>query len=93
MNALARGGLSDDAVKVFRDMIARKLEPGLVACNFVLTHFSKNSAGDAALEFLRIMKKVFLMYVCMVMRYTFFLSPFFVIFFHRFFFSVKDKKV
>lgn len=58
MNALARGGLSNDAVSVFRDMITRKLEPGLVACNFVLTHFSKNSAGDAALEFLQIMKKV-----------------------------------
>lgn len=45
-------------MEVFRDMIARKIEPGLVACNFVLTHFSKNRAGEEALEFLEIMKKV-----------------------------------
>lgn len=58
MNALARSGQSEAAVALFRDMISRKLEPGLVACNYVLTHFSKHRKGDDAVAFLKIMKKV-----------------------------------
>lgn len=58
MNALVRSDMCDDALIVFEEMISRKLEPGLVACNFVLTNFSKHRKGKVALEFLEVMKKV-----------------------------------
>lgn len=58
MNALVRAGKCDGALAVFREMISRKLEPGLVACNFVLTNCSKHKQGEVALEFLEVMRKV-----------------------------------
>ena len=58
MNALVRAGKCDGALAVFREMISRKLEPGLVACNFVLTNCSKHKKGEVALEFLEVMRKV-----------------------------------
>ena len=58
MNALVRAGKCDGALAVFREMISRKLEPGLVACNFVLTNCSKHKRGEVALEFLEVMRKV-----------------------------------
>lgn len=39
-------------------MIKKKLEPGLVSCNYVLTYCSKHKQGMVAMEFLMVMKKV-----------------------------------
>lgn len=58
MNALVRAGQCEGALLLFREMIARKLEPGLVSCNYVLTICSKHKEGLIALEFLEVMKKV-----------------------------------
>lgn len=58
MNALVRTGKCEAALEVFREMIKRKLKPGLVACNFVLTNCSKHKQGAVALAFLDLMKEV-----------------------------------
>lgn len=58
MNALVRTGECEAALEVFREMIRRKLKPGLVTCNFILTNCSKHRKGEVALAFLDIMKKV-----------------------------------
>lgn len=69
MNALVHADMCDDALVVFEEMISRKLEPGLVACNFVLTNFSKHRRGQVALQFLEVMKKVRRNFVtCTVLR-------------------------
>lgn len=39
-------------------MMKKKLEPGLVSCNYVLTFCSKHKQGMVAMEFLMVMKKV-----------------------------------
>lgn len=58
MNALCHAGECARALEVFREMIKRKLEPGLVSCNYVLTYCSKHKEGMVAMEFLIVMKKV-----------------------------------
>lgn len=62
MNALCHSGECARALEVFREMIKRKLEPGLVSCNYVLTYCSKHKEGLVAMEFLMVMKKVG--YIC-----------------------------
>ena len=63
MNALCHSGECARALEVFREMIKRKLEPGLVSCNYVLTYCSKHKEGLVAMEFLMVMKKVSALYV------------------------------
>lgn len=58
MNALCHAGECEHALEVFREMMRRKLEPGLVSCNYVLTYCSKHKKGVVAMEFLEVMKKV-----------------------------------
>ncbi len=58
MNALCHSGECRHALEVFRSMIKKKLEPGLVSCNYVLTFCSKHKQGMVAMEFLGVMKKV-----------------------------------
>lgn len=58
MNVLCHSGECGRALEVFKEMIRRKLEPGLVSCNYVLTHCSKHKQGLVAMEFLMVMKKV-----------------------------------
>jgi len=58
MNTLCHSGECRHALEVFRSMIKKKLEPGLVSCNYVLTFCSKHKQGMVAMEFLMVMKKV-----------------------------------
>lgn len=58
MNTLCHAGECGRALEVFRKMIKKKLEPGLVSCNYALTYCSKHKAGMVAMEFLMVMKKV-----------------------------------
>lgn len=60
MNTMCHAGECRRALDVFQLMIKKKLEPGLVSCNYVLTYCSKHKEGTVAMEFLSVMKKVFL---------------------------------
>ncbi|KAG5175893.1 hypothetical protein JKP88DRAFT_265646 [Tribonema minus] len=62
MNTLAAGGQCAAALAVFDDMLALKLQPRLVACNYVLTKFAEHGAGAPAVGFLEAMQRARMKY-------------------------------
>ena len=44
------------AEALFEEMLSKKLQPKLLACNFVLTKFAEHGGAEAAVKFLEAMQ-------------------------------------